>query len=284
MVQKQQQIQQQRLLEQQASRRGLNFNQLSQQLNPMAMVGMNPVISMAAAVNNANPLPLLGMTAQLNNPSAISITPLPQQQQQQQGQTQQQNQPQQQTSLPGILRSTLSQPPLNQKTDNRQPSPHSTLGGQLQQFSVATNAVSANSNNINNANQQNLKDCQKENSTSPTPSWHVPQMTEALRNLAANNILSNLVSNSSISLKEASNSNANNVSSSRSNSNESATDSSFKIILGSSGSTTTKNTTSSSVVTVSSQSSVSSSSNPSVTIQNSNIAQKNDNIVSNLFL
>lgn len=121
----------------------------------------------AVSAANTNHLGMVSMAAQLNPPSGISITPVPQQktpqtlqqqghsqhlqqQQHQQQKQQQQHQHQQHLTLQGILRNTLSQPSLGPKPDSRQPSPHSTQQPQL-----------------------------KKESSSPTPSWHIPQTAES---------------------------------------------------------------------------------------------------------
>ena len=143
--QQQQQIQNQRLLEQQQQQQRRNLNYPA-----MGLVGLNhPVISLSTG----NPLPLLGMTAQSINPTAISITPLPQSVANQQPPPPPPPVVQQGAggTLSGILRSTLSQPPLNHKETS------------------------------------------KENSVSPPSStWHVPQISD-IKTLSASSILSSLV-------------------------------------------------------------------------------------------
>nr|XP_045613076.1 E3 ubiquitin-protein ligase TRIM33-like isoform X2 [Procambarus clarkii] len=141
-----------------------------QSLNPAAAAAAMASISQMTAVSaaNSNPLSMVNMSGQLNPPSGISITPVPQQkpsqphqqqghsqiqqhqQQHQQHQQQKQQQHQHGLSLQGILRSTLSQPTLGPKPDSRQTSPHSTQQPQL-----------------------------KKESSSPTPSWHIPQTAES---------------------------------------------------------------------------------------------------------
>ncbi|XP_042240001.1 transcription intermediary factor 1-alpha-like isoform X2 [Homarus americanus] len=152
--------------DQQGSSRGpMSFRQ---SMNPAAAAAMASISQMAAvSAANSNQLGMVNMGAQLNPPSGISITPVPQQkpvqphqqghsqhqshqQQKQQQQQQQQQQHQQHLSLQGILRNTLSQPSLGPKPDSRQPSPHSTQQPQL-----------------------------KKESSSPTPSWHIPQTAES---------------------------------------------------------------------------------------------------------
>ncbi|CAL4082496.1 unnamed protein product, partial [Meganyctiphanes norvegica] len=81
-------------------------------------------ITMAGGMSGAgagSSLGIMSMAAQLNAPSGISITPVPQHNQKSQQQLQnfqskqqqQQQQQQQQITLQGILRNTLSQPPVN---------------------------------------------------------------------------------------------------------------------------------------------------------------------------
>ncbi|KAK8746824.1 hypothetical protein OTU49_016838 [Cherax quadricarinatus] len=145
--------------DQQGSSRGpVSFRQST--MTPAAAAAMASISQMAAvsAANN-NPLSMVNMSGQLNPPSGISITPVPQQKQSQplpqhghsqiQQLQQQKQQHQQHLSLQGILRSTLSQPTLGPKPDSRQPSPHSTQQPQLKE------------------------------SSSPTPSWHIPQTPES---------------------------------------------------------------------------------------------------------
>lgn len=141
--------------QQPSSRPSLPFRQ---NINPAAAAAAMANISQLAAVSpgNTNPLGMVSMAPQLNPPSGISITPVPQQKaghqsHQQQVLSQHQQQKQQQQLLHGILRNTLSQPAIGPKPDSRQASPHSTQ--QPPQI--------------------------KKDSNSPTPSWHIPQTAES---------------------------------------------------------------------------------------------------------
>lgn len=144
--------------QQPTSRPSLPFRQ---NINPAAAVAMANISQMAAVTAaNTNPLGMVNIAAQLNPPSGISITPVPQQKTHQQPhqpalphqQQHAQHQKQQHLTLHGILRNTLSQPNIGPKPDSRQASPHSTQ----QQQSHA-----------------------KKDSSSPTPSWHIPQTAES---------------------------------------------------------------------------------------------------------
>ncbi|XP_037781495.1 E3 ubiquitin-protein ligase TRIM33-like isoform X2 [Penaeus monodon] len=137
-----------------------------QSMNP----GAAPMPMPGGSQPNNNPLSMVNMAAQLSAPSGISITPVPPQkatpqhqqghmphQQQQQLPHQSKSHHQQHLSLQNILRNTLSQPAMAQKSDSRQPSPHSTQQPQL-----------------------------KKESSSPTPSWHIPQTAESSKSSSSN--------------------------------------------------------------------------------------------------
>ena len=139
-----------------------------QNLNPAAVAMANISQMAAVSAGNTNPLGMVNIAAQLNPPSGISITPVPQQKphpphqqpgipHQTQHQQQKQQQHQQHLTLHGILRNTLSQPNMGPKPDSRQASPHSTQQPQM-----------------------------KKDSSSPTPSWHIPQTAESSKS-AVNN-------------------------------------------------------------------------------------------------
>ncbi|MPC29312.1 Transcription intermediary factor 1-alpha [Portunus trituberculatus] len=147
--------------QQPTSRPSLPFRQ---NINPAAAVAMANISQMAAvSAASSNPLGMVNIAAQLNPPSGISITPVPQQKAHQQPhqpalphqQQHAQHQKQQHLTLHGILRNTLSQPNIGPKPDSRQASPHSTQQQQQQQSHV------------------------KKDSSSPTPSWHIPQTAES---------------------------------------------------------------------------------------------------------